>query len=143
MDDWFHKIIVHRKVCIFHIRPTTHMIDKSFSFVIDVSYHRTTFFDIVLDTKFFFYLFSRRDSQFFVHKILCRDSMTIPSSFPLHTVTTHRHPSGDHIFYGRLEQMSIMRITTRKRRSIIKFESHICWPRSKRFFERITLTPKI
>ncbi len=63
--------------------------------------------------------------------------MTIPSSFTINTIPTHRHPTWYHIFYDRLQQMTVMWIATRKRRSVIKRIVHLFGSRSNWFFERI------
>lgn len=115
-----HIFVMHREVCILHVHPTSNMIYKPSSFIVYVIYHTSTLLDIVLESKFFFYLFLRSDTKLFVYKVFCWNTVTVSSSPTIHAISAHCHPSWHHIFDDWLQQMPIVRITTRKRRAIKK-----------------------
>ena len=140
MDHWFHERGMHRKICVFHISPTTDVIDKPFPAIVYIIYHCTTLLYVFLNTYLFFYLFSGSDTELFVHEIFCRDPMTVSSSFAFYTISTHRHPSRHHIFHRRLKQMPVVRVSTGEWRPIVKLETHMFRPSIYRLLERTMFT---
>ena len=102
-DHSLHKVNIHCEIWSLHIHPTPYMIHKSLPTIVDVVNHFSALLYILLYSKLFLHLLPARNTKLFIHCIFCGNTMTVPSSSPLHAIATHCHPSWHKILHRRLQ----------------------------------------
>lgn len=87
---------------------------------ISLIYIISTLFDKSFNSDFFFDVLFPIDSKCFFNCLFYRKSVTISTSLSLDLIASHRHISWENILDTSSKQMSIMRCSTSKRRTIKK-----------------------
>gem|GEM_PF-4447106 len=91
-----------------HICSSSQLINEFSPFVASIVYITSAFFYEFLDSDFLFYVFSSVDTEMFFHRLFYGQSVTIPSSISVYSISFHRFVSQNRVLHGRSHSVSEM-----------------------------------
>ena len=118
--DAFHKGRIHRFVGTIIINPACHLLNVFFPRFIVAGNQFETFLVEYIYTKFIFNIVLVVNAEVLFHLIFNRETMTVPSPDTRYFESSHRPVSGNQVFDKGYEYSTVMRLSCRERRAVIK-----------------------
>src|SRR3989338_2223490 len=136
-------MVVHGLVGMLHVHKAADAVYELFPLFVEpqngVATGRVKFFD----SHFFDPLFTSFDSQLLFNHVFDGQTMTIPTPNPFDPITLHGPESTHYVFDGGTEQMSVVRKSGGKRRTIVKNIMAVKRTVFDRLFKNLVFLPKL